>query len=330
LLGLLFVVPIAVALAVGAGSEGSVRVLAPLITYSLPLVAMVAFWWEDWPGTRAGPDWAGWVDTLLIAAGAVVLTAAGQAVVCHLDVRGLFEPSPGAGHSATYPATMPLGGVAFVAMLQLTLVGEGWPLRGRLRALPAGLLAVALSWGTGLVVLFALVRTGRVPGAELGAVLVLIGAWQVLCCITLRGWPFAAVPDRRVRLAAAHLAVLGGGVATYAVVRLLLGVGPVRTAAVAGCFVAAGLVTGMLLDGWLADREERVRRTALLLATAVITAALALALDAIARTMQFTSVTADDWVEHAALDALATSVILHVGVGRRWPFLRHDVLAGRR
>jgi hypothetical protein len=32
-------------------------------------------------------------------------------------------------------------------------------------------------------------------------------------------------------------------------------------------------------------------------------------------------VSADDWVEHASLDALATSVILHVAVGRRWPFL---------
>ena len=52
LLGLLLVVPIAAALAIGAGGEGSVRVLAPIVTYSLPLVAMVAFWWEDWPGTR--------------------------------------------------------------------------------------------------------------------------------------------------------------------------------------------------------------------------------------------------------------------------------------
>ena len=36
--GLLLVVPIAVFLAVGAGGEGSVLVLAPLVTYALPLV----------------------------------------------------------------------------------------------------------------------------------------------------------------------------------------------------------------------------------------------------------------------------------------------------
>jgi hypothetical protein len=314
-----------------------VRVFAPLVTYSLPLVVMVAFWWEDWPGTRAGPDWAGWADTVLIAAGAVVLTAAGQAVVGHLDVRGLFEPSPGPGSAPTFPATMPLGGTAFVAMLQLTLVGEGWPLRGRLRPLSGGLLAVALSWLLALVVYLTLVRgdgpgpeagpgSGLVPGAELGAVLVLIGGWQVLCCVTLRGWPFSTIRNRSARIAGAHLAVLGGGFATYVVVRLLLGVGPVRTAAVAGCFVAAGLTTGMLFEGWLGDRDERVRRRTLLLATAALTVALVLVLDALAGTMHFAHVASDDWVEHVALNALSTSIILHVAVGRRWPFRRHGVL----
>ena len=47
------VVPIAALLALGAGgAERSLLVLGPLVTFSLPLVAMVAFWWEDWPGTR--------------------------------------------------------------------------------------------------------------------------------------------------------------------------------------------------------------------------------------------------------------------------------------
>jgi hypothetical protein len=44
LLGLLLVVPIAAALAFGAGgADASVEVLGPLVTYALPLVAMVAF-----------------------------------------------------------------------------------------------------------------------------------------------------------------------------------------------------------------------------------------------------------------------------------------------
>ena len=130
LVGLALVVPIAALLALGAGgAEGSVLVLGPLVTFSLPLVAMVAFWWEDWPGTTLHPAWSGWADTVLIAAGAVVLTGLGQLVVGHLDPRGIFAPSPGAGHVPTFPATMPLAAAAFIAMLELTLVGEGWPLR---------------------------------------------------------------------------------------------------------------------------------------------------------------------------------------------------------
>ena len=130
LIGLVLVVPIAAALAVGAGGpERSALVLGPLVTYALPLVAVVAFWWEDWPGTRLRPSWSGWADTALIAGGAVVLTAAGQTVVAGLDLRGIFDAFPGPGHTPTFPATMPLAAAAFVAMLELTLVGEGWPLR---------------------------------------------------------------------------------------------------------------------------------------------------------------------------------------------------------
>jgi hypothetical protein len=91
-----------------------------------------------------------------------------------------------------FPATLPLGGTVFVAMLELTLVGEGWPLR-RLPRIPAGLLAVLISWALALAVYGRLagvdtppgsdviVRHGPVRGAVLGEVLVVIGAWQVLC-----------------------------------------------------------------------------------------------------------------------------------------------------
>jgi hypothetical protein len=332
LFGLVLVVPIAGALAIGAGGEGSVRVLAPLITYSLPLVVVVAFWWADWPGTRVRASGAGWVDTVLIATGAIVLTGVGQTLAGHLDPTGLFDPSPGPGHVPTFPATMPLGGLAFVAMLQLTLVGEGWPLR-RFRPVPGGLLCVALSWIVAVVVYLTVVqveppgdsgviaRHGPVPGTELGAVLVLIGAWQVLCYVSWRGWPFATITTRAVRLITAHVIVLAGGILTYIVAHRLLGFEADRIAAVAGCFIAAGLVFGMLFEDWLGRLSPRVERAALLVATLALTAVLAIGLSAIAHSLQFTEITADDWVEHAALNALSTSIILHVAIGRRWPFL---------
>jgi len=32
-------------------------------TFALPVIAMIAFWWEDWPGTIVRPPLTGLVDT---------------------------------------------------------------------------------------------------------------------------------------------------------------------------------------------------------------------------------------------------------------------------
>jgi hypothetical protein len=333
LAGLWLVVPIAVVLALGAGgAEGSTLVLGPIITYGLPLVAMVAFWWEDWPGTRLRASWSGWVDTVLIAIGAVLLTGIGQALAGGLDVHGLFDPSPGAGHVPTFPATMPLAGAAFVAMLEVTLVGEGWPLR-RLPRISAGLGALAAAWAIALVVYVLLAevdappgsgvttRHGLVPGAELGAALVLVGAWQVVFYVLWRGWPFAGIASRAVRLPIAHAVVIGGGIATFLLGRHALDVGAAPLAAAAGCFIAAGLMNGKLLDGWLtAAFTPAAERVLLLAGTLVVATALLAGLQAIADGLDFTRARPDEWIEHVTLNALGVSIILHVAVGRRWPF----------
>lgn len=325
LLGLLLVVPIAVLLAIGAGGNGSTRLLAPLVTFSLPLVVMIAFWWEDWPGTRLRSSWSGWADTVLIVAGAIVLTAVGQTLAGRLDPVALFDPSPGPGHVPTFPATMPLAGLAFVATLEITLVGEGWPFR-RLHPLVAGPIVVLIAWAIAIAGYLTVVqveppagsdviaRDGPVPGAVLGAVLVLIGAWQVLCFVVWRGWPFVTVASRAVRLTIAHVTVIGGGIVSYLVLRQLLELTPSRIAALSGCFIAAGLLIGMLFEGWLSNRA------ALLVITLTLTAVSAVALQATAGAMHLTHSAADDWVGHATLNALAVSIILHVAIGRRWPF----------
>jgi hypothetical protein len=252
-------------------------------------------------------------------------------VAGHLDPGGLLDPTPGPGSVPTFPATLPLGGTAFIAMLQLTLVGEGWPLR-RLRPVPAGLLAVAVSWAVALAVLFLLVeveppagsgvaiRHGPVPAATLGTALVLIGAWQVLCYVLWRGWPFTTIPGRAARLASAHVLVIGGGVLTYLTAHSLLGVPDAWTAAVAGCFIAGGLLLGMLLDGRLRDGDDPAGRVPLLLVSLALTATLAVGLVAAAGLVHLGRISEADWVEHASLNALSTSIILHVAIGRRWPF----------
>ena len=321
--GLGLVLPIAALLAFGAGgAEPSLLVLGPIVTASLPLIAVVAFWWEDWPGTRLRPAWSGWADTALIAAGGVILVAAAQAVAGGPDLRGLFDPSPGAGHVPTFPATLPLTGVAFVAMLEITLVGEGWPLR-RLPALVAGPIAVAVSWALALVVYVTLVdveaparsavtaRSGPVPGADLGAAVVWIGAWQVLCFVVWRGWPTSRIVSRAARLPCAHALALGGGALTCLLVRLAVDA-PTTTAA-GGCVVAAGLAVGMLFEA----PSNRLRAA---VATLVVAAAMLAVLSALAVVVGLPGPRAEDWVAHASLNAIAASIILHVAVGRRWPF----------
>ena len=315
LLGLSLVLPIAALIAVAAGGpEGSFRVIGPIVVYSLTLVVMIAFWWEDWPGTRLGPNWAGWADTVLIAAGGIVLTGAGQAIAGGLDLRGIFVAHPGPGHVPTFPATLAIAAAAFTVMLQLTLVGEGWPLR-RLPATIAGSLALVVSWAVALVLYFALVevhpaagsavapRSGPIASPDFAAFLVWLGAWQVLFFVVWRGWPTSGLASRAARLPAAHALVIGSALVTFLLVRLVLE--PATVIAAGGCFIAAGLAIGMLLE------------TGGAIGALVLAAALFGVLWALASAF---GVEHDDWVAHAALNALAASIILHVGVGRRWPF----------
>jgi hypothetical protein len=333
LIGLVLVVPIAAVLAVGAGGpERSALILGPLVTYALPLVAVVAFWWEDWPGTRLRAGLSGWADTVVIALGALVLTAIAQSLAGGLDPVGLFDATPGAGHVPTFPATLPLAGTAFVVMLELILVGEGWPLH-RLPRIPAGLIALAVSCAVATLVYVTVVdirppagsrviaRDGPVTGEHLGTVLVLIGAAQVLVYVLWQGRPFAAITSRRTRLACAHVAVIGAGVVTFIVVHVAFGVAAVTITAAAGCFVAACLVLGMQFEGLhLGGLGPAAMRVVLTLAAGALTVALVATLRGFAGGLRLQRVTADQWVVHASLNALAVSIILHVAVGRRWPF----------
>ena len=326
LAGLLLVVPVAALIAVGAGGpEPSALVLGPLVTFALPPVATIAFWWEDWPGSSLRPGWSGLLDTGLAIIAAILLAMLGQIVVGHLDLRGLFDPAPGPGHLATYPATLPLAGAAFVAMLQLTLVCEGWPLR-RLGRFTAGVAALVVSWAVALALYVVVVdvdaapgsgltaRSGPLSGAELGAELVVIGAWQVLFFVVWRGWPFAGWHQRWQRIVGGNVVVLGGGLLTFAVVYSLAGVPTATISAAAGSFIAAGLVVAMLFEGWIRPRLGSF------LAVLLLTVALYVLFTVLADSLAWTRATPQDWVGHVALNSIGISVLLYVGIGQRWPF----------
>jgi hypothetical protein len=336
--GLLLAAVVFFALALGTGStQTSLLILGPLSTFALPAVAMIAFWWNDWPGSRLTTPWTGLIDTLLVAAASVVLTIVGQAIVERSDVRAVFEANPGPGVPATFPVTLALAGAAFTAMLQLSLVCERWPLGG-IGRLRSGLAALALSWAAGIGAYFLFVNLDAVPAAEraaaglrnpggpisgpdFGAALIAVGLWQAVFFIALRGWPVNTITRRPRRLLAGNALILGLGALTYLVLRNLAHWQPAAISAVCGCVISAALIVAMLFEGWPAARLRPAPGRVLTLAlTALVALALNRALTAYADGVHWTKATPDDWITTAALSFIGAGIILHVGIGLRWPF----------
>ena len=336
--GLLLTGVVFFALAAGAGGPAtSLLTLGPMSTFALPVVAMVAFWWKDWPGSRLTTPWAGLIDTVLVAAAAVVLTIAGQAVVERPDLRGVFEAAPGPGVPVTFPATLVLAGAVFTAMLQLSLVCERWPLNG-LELRWSGLAAFVLSWAAGTGAYFGLVnldavpaptRTaaglrdpgGPVPAPDFGAALTAVSVWQTLLFIALRGWPVNMIAHRPRRLLAGNALVIGLGAVTYLVPRDVAHWQPAAISAACGCVISAALVVAVLFEGWPAARlSPAAGRTLTLALTAVMALALYGTLASYADGVHWTRATPDEWITTAALSYAGTGIILHVGIGLRWPF----------
>jgi hypothetical protein len=331
--GLLLGAAVFFALALGTGSTAtSLLLLGPISTFALPAVAMVAFWWNDWPGSKLITPWTGLIDTVLVAAAGVVLTIAGQAIVERSDVQGVFEANPGAGIPTTFPATLALAGAAFTAMLQLSLVCERWPLSGTGR-LRSGIAALALSWTAGIGAYFLFVNTGAVPAAEraaaglrnpggpiagpdFGAALIAVGVWQAVFFIALRGWPINTITQRPGRLLAGNALVIGLGTLTYLALRNLAHWQPDAIGAACGCVISATLVVAMLFENWPAARLRPAPGRALTLAlTALVALALSRALTAYADGVHWARATPGDWVTTAALSFIGAGIILHVGIG---------------
>jgi hypothetical protein len=333
--GLLLAGAVFFALALGTGSTTtSLLILGPIATFALPAVAMIAFWWNDWPGSRLSVPWTGLIDTALIIAAALALTIAGQAIVERPDVRAVFATAPG---PATFPATLPLAGAAFTAMLQLSLPCERWPLGG-IGRLKSGVAALALSWAIGIGAYFLFVNLDAVPAAEraaaglrnpggpvpapdFGSALIAVGVWQALFFIAMRGWPINVIARRPQRLIVGNVLVIVLGALTYLLLRDIAHWQPDAIGAACGCVIAAVLVVGMLFEGWPAGRLSPARgRLLTLLLTALVAVALDRVLATYANGVTWTRATPEDWITTAALSFLGLGIISHVAVGLRWPF----------
>jgi hypothetical protein len=336
--GLLLGAIVFFALALATGStQTSLLILGPLATFALPAVAMVAFWWNDWPGSRLDKPWTGLIDTALVVVAAIVLTIAGQAVVERSDLRGVFEASPDPGVATTFPATLALAGAAFTAMLELSLVCGRWPLGG-IGRLRSGIAALALSWAVAIGAYFLVVNLDAVPAAEraaaglrnpagpiaaedFGSALIAIGVWQAVFFIALRGWPVSIISRRWGRLLTGNVLVIGLGIATYLVFRGLVHAEPTSISAVCGCVISSVLIVAMLFEGWPAVRLAAAWARAVTLGLiALVALALNRALAAYADGVHWTNATPEDWITVASLAFIGAGIILHVGIGLRWPF----------
>ncbi|MFK3983539.1 hypothetical protein ACI2K4_24540 [Micromonospora sp. NPDC050397] len=337
LAGLTFVLPLFFLLAFLLGSaEASLVVLGPLATFALPVIAMIAFWWQDWPGSHLRAGWVGLTDTLIAGVAGVGLTILGQLVVSRVDLRGIFVADAGPGHVATFPVTLALGAGTFTAILQLTLVCERCPL-ARLPRVPAGLAALALSWVVAVLAYLLVVNLDHVPAAVraadglrnpggplaapvYGALLVTLGVWQVLLFVALRGLPFSLIGRRWLRILAGNAGVAGATAATFPLVWRVAGWPPARISAVGGTVIAAALLVAMLFEGWPATRlRPYPGRTALVGLVALVAAALYGVLWAYAGQIDWVRATAEDWISTAALNFIALGVVMHVAVWQRWP-----------
>jgi hypothetical protein len=222
-------------------------------------------------------------------------------------------------------------------MLQLSLVSERWPLGG-IGRLRSGVAALALSSAIGASAYFLFVNLDAVPAAEraaaglrnpggpiaapdFGSALIAVGVWQAVFFVALRGWPVNTITRRAHRLLAGNALVSGLGAITYLALRDLAHWQPDAIGAACGCVISAALIVAMLFEGWPAALLRPAPGRVLTLAlTALLALALNRALTAYADGVHWTRATPDDWITTAALSFIGAGIILHVGIGLRWPF----------
>ena len=124
-----------------------------------------------------------------------------------------------------------------------------------------------------------------------------------------------------MRLLAGNALVIGGGAATYLVLRDLVNLSPQAIGAACGCVISAGLEVALVFEGWPGAllRRRDARRVVAIVLTAAVAVALNRALAGYADSVHWVRATADDWVTIAGLAFSAVGIILHVAIGQRWP-----------
>jgi hypothetical protein len=340
LAGLVIVAGLVVLLGIAPGRpQTALQVSIPLATFALPLLVVMALWWERWPTSHMSRPLGALLNTLLVAGGTFVLAVAGQAIVGKVDLNGMFSQSTEltGGRLLGFPFIFPLAGLVFVAMVQITFVNERKPF-DRLGRVGAGLAALATSWVVGLVAYGLLANWNAIPATARSLVslrnpngpmdavdivgfLVCIVIWQVTYYLLLGGWPFNTIKNTGTRLFVANAGVLGSGWLTYLAMHNIFGWSIPVIGGVGGSIVAGVVLTTLLFEAW-PFRSESPAAAALGLVVAVGAAATGVywGLNGLGNGIQdWTQYPVELWVGTTALVHVAAATLLYVGIWDRWP-----------
>ena len=325
----------------------SLQILGAVTTFSLPVLIASALWLHGWPARGTSRAASGLLNTALIAGLALILTALAQVIAGRGDLAHLLSTTPAvAGHGPgrppfpSFPWTLPLAALIFLAMIQLTFVCDRRPLR-RLGTPGAGIAAIVVSWIVGLVAYELLADWNAVlppvaqgalglsnPGGPVGAFNLLgwtlcVAVWSVVLFIPLRGRAFAVIGSVPARLLAGNAVTLALGWGMFLLLSGPLGLTVPEIAAGCGVVIAASLVAALIFEGWPARRLQATpaRDGALLATIAGFAAVLFIVLKALgdARTTWPPADPVYLWMTVCALNFVAAGSILWYGVWRRWP-----------
>ncbi|HEY5855347.1 MAG TPA: hypothetical protein VIW24_15185 [Aldersonia sp.] len=284
------------------GPQRMLEITGAWSIFALPVLGVLALWWNGWPVARWHPAAAGTVLTLATIVGGAAACLLGQGVVGRFDPAHLFgAPDEAAlGHLVSFPFTAPLAACVFVVFLQLTFVCRKWPL-DRLGPVAGGIGAFAASWVLGTAAYYLLATweptvpaparaglglhnpIGAVNALDLMAILLCIAAWQMVVFFLLDGHPVAKLRSTPVYLVVANTTTLAGGVLTWIVLHNIAGQPGTRIGELCAVIITGTLVTGLLFEQWPARRatHDALRRWALLATTAVVAAVTGIALHTI-------------------------------------------------
>lgn len=328
------VVGVFIVLGILPGLERSMTILGPITLFALPVLAAIAFYWNGWPGSYFAQPISGLINTVVIALGGIVFTAAAQFIVGPRRLDGIF--AEGAG-STTWPWTLPLGALLFWAVLQLTLVSEKWPLQ-KLKPIPQGFAMLTYAWIVSVAAYLLMANWDAFPavveagllnpggfwdGIDLIGFTVIVIAWQVVLFFLLGGWPFNSIDSDRTRRIIANVAPILLGLGTY-----LLLTGPVfslnvpQVGAIGGTIVLGAFTIGLLFESWPMNNDPpAAQRIGQLLGTGLIAGVAYFGLRALGSALEtFEANPIELWVAISALNYLAAVIVLYCLIWERWPF----------